>query len=168
LEINMARSVSMKKFESMKASAAAARKRASAGRSKMRRRAVLGVSAFALGKAESSGLLDRFPTVLGLPKTIMAGLVAGVVGEFTTGLAGDIADGITESAIAITGYQWGKGQSVSGGDAAFPMYDPSTASIVDSSPGLMVAGDDPELDELEAQIGAYEDELLAMAEEDDA
>lgn len=128
----------------------------------------MGVSAFALGKAESSGFLDRLPSVLGLPKTVMAGVVAGVAGEFLSGMAGDIADGITESAIAVVGYQWGKGQSVAGGDAAYPVYDPSTASIVDSSPGLMVAGDDPELDELEAQIGAYEDELLAMSEEEDA
>lgn len=158
----MAQTVSRKKFESMKSAAASARKRAKEGRSKTRRRAVLGVSAFALGKAESSGLLDRFPSVLGLPKTIMAGIVAGVVGEFASGLAGDIADGIAESAIAITGYQWGKGQSVAGGEA-WPMYNPATAAIVDPAPGLMVAGDD-ELDELEEQIAGYEDELFAEDE----
>lgn len=153
----MAQTVSRKKFESMKNAAANARKRAKEGRSKMRRRAVLGASAFALGKMESNGMLDRLPTVLGLPKTAMAGIIGAVAGEFLGGVAGDIADGIAESAIAITGYQWGKGESIQGG---YPLYDPSTAAIVDPSPGLMVAGDD-ELDELEEQIAGYEDELLA-------
>lgn len=159
----MAQTVSRKKFDSMKQAAANARKRAKEGRSKMRRRAVLGASAFALGKMESNGLLDRLPTVLGLPKTAMAGVIGAVAGEFLSGVAGDIADGVAESAIAITGYQWGKGQAIAGGEA-WPMYNPATAAIVDPAPGLMVAGEDDELDELEEQIGAYEDELFAEDE----
>lgn len=149
----MAKTVSLKKFEAMKASANSARKRAREGRSEMKRRATLAGSAFVLGKLEQSGMLERIPTVAGIPRTIMAGVIAGVAGQFVKGTAGDVLDGIADSAIAITGYQWGKGESV--GDD--PMYNPATAAIVDPLPGLVGAG---EMDDLEDEIAGYEDALL--------
>lgn len=157
----MAKTVSVKKFESMKNAASNARKRAREGRSKMKRRATLGVAAFALGKAEASGFLDRIPQPMGLPRITLVGIGAAAAGEFMSGTAGDVADGIADAALAITGYQWGKGQQVAG-DAGYPLYDPATAEVVRANPGLVAGGD--ELDELEDEIAGYEDELLGEDE----
>lgn len=167
----MAKSVSAAKYEKALNRVKNANKRAREGRSEMRRRATLGASAFALGKLESSGMLARLPTVLGMPRTMVAGIVAGVGGQFVGGIAGDILDGIADSAIAVVGYQWGKGQEVAGDPG--PLYDPATARVLRDSPGIapphLVAGSgDPELDALEeavegfevAAAGGYDDDLV--------
>lgn len=163
----MAKSVSMAKYEKALNRVKNANKRAKEGRSEMRRRATLAGSAFALGKLESSGMLERLPTVMGMPRTMVAGIVAGIGGQFVGGMAGDILDGIADSAIAVVGYQWGKGQQVAGEDPG-PLYDPATARVVRANPGLVAGDDDPELDALEAAVegfevaagaGAYDDEL---------
>lgn len=132
----------------------------------MRRRATLGAAAFMLGKAEQSGMLERLPTVFGMPRTIVAGVIAGVAGQFVSGTAGDILDGVADAAIAVTGYKWGQGGEVAGDPGV--MYDPATARVVRDNPGLVAGVDDDELDALEeavagfevAAANGYEDELL--------
>lgn len=163
----MAQSVSRKKYEAARQAVKNANKRAREGRSEMRRRAMLGGAAFALGKMEQSGMLQRLPTVFGLPRTMLAGVAAGVAGQFVGGAAGDFLDGIADAAIAVTGYKWGQGEQVAGGDAG-PLYDPSTARVVRANPGLVAGDGDDELDELEeavagfevAAAGGYDDELI--------
>jgi len=150
----MAQTVSRKKYEAAKNAVKNANKRAREGRSEMRRRATLGASAFALGKMESSGMLARMPTVLGMPRTMMAGVIAGIAGQFVGGVAGDLLDGIADSAIAITGYQWGKGQEVAGDFG--PLYDPATAQVLRDAPGLVAGDEDDDLDELEERVAGYE------------
>ena len=97
-------------------SAALARRRAADKRSAMTRRVSGLGGSYLLGRMAASGTLERIPTVFGLPRLAVVGVLGFVAGEYVSGTAGDALEGLGDAALAIAAYQMGSGAQVAGDD----------------------------------------------------
>jgi hypothetical protein len=72
-------------------------------------------TAYVVGKLAQSGGLDRVPDVLGMPKTVTVAAVGKLIAYNVSGKAKQITNGLATGAACVAAYQFGNGQTVSGG-----------------------------------------------------
>lgn len=97
-----------------KAAAKRVRDRLKAAKGNTIRRGANGVTSYAMGKAVESGAIDRIPSIMGMPKTLTVAAVGLAGSMYGSGRVADAAEGVLDSAIAIYGYDLGKGSGVQG------------------------------------------------------
>ena len=142
-----------KKLEALKQRASNAARRARATREKRLTQMSAVGGAFLVGKLDQSGYLERIPSLGPLPPMATLG-AALLLGEtFVGGKAGSVMEGAGLGLVCVAAHQFGRGDSISGGDVAGdPLYPRS----------LPVAGPDDldDLDDLEEEVAGLEDDAM--------
>lgn len=108
----------------LRSAANRARENARENKADLTRKGAAALSAYALGTAHLPGAngrprIESIPTVFGLPRTATIALVTqGVSMVMPKGTIREVVAGVADSSTAVALFQWGRGQSVSGGVVA--------------------------------------------------
>lgn len=79
----------------------------------IRRGANIGTS-YALGKAVETGAIERVPQLWGMPRTLTLAALGAAGAMYGSGKMADAAEGVLDSALAISAYDFGRGAPVQG------------------------------------------------------
>jgi hypothetical protein len=105
----------VRQLDALKARAANARKNARDNKADVMRKAVNGLTSFAIGKAKKDGLLADIPTIPHVSRIVTLSIIANGAGMIMSkGGWKDALDGVGESTLGITLYEWGQGAEVAG------------------------------------------------------
>lgn len=135
-------SAAEKQLEKLQARHKTARAKAKADQDETQQMVIAVAMAFALGYAAQKGWLAKIPTLGGLPVLVTTGAVGLIGGQYVSGIAGDVLQGVGVASLLAAAYQMGSTGTVSG-DAPEGTNSSEVRRAVDRlKQELGVAGDD--------------------------
>lgn len=124
--------------ERAKAAMAGAARRARADKATWKRRGGAFAGGFILGKYR-----EQIPSIGGLPKPVLLGLVGGAISMYGGSALSDIGEGVLDGQLGIMGMQIGEGGlSAIQGDSVAPRYTDQGDSIMGDIEDAIAGGDE--------------------------